>query len=56
MMAILRKAGLAPALDTDGDGSVSKEEADAYLADMDGDGSVSKEEREAYQASSGAYM
>ncbi len=31
MMAILRKGGLADLLDKDGDGSVSKEEADAYL-------------------------
>ena len=35
MMAILRKAGLAPTLDADGDGSVSKEEGEAFLADTD---------------------
>ena len=31
MMAILQKAGLASVLDRDGDGSVSKEEGEAYL-------------------------
>jgi len=35
MMLILRKAGLASALDSDGDGSVSKEEAEAFLGDTD---------------------
>ena len=32
MMTILRKAGLAPSLDVDGDGEVSLQEGEAYLA------------------------